>query len=299
MVDGEPSVKPRIVQQPLPDGSMTPMALRYPEGSPRGIVIIWPGFGMGARYYRPIAQELQRRGFCVLTSELRGQGNQTAVATRSHTWGYHDLASVDYPMAVSRARQEFDHVAAGSGEKVGEPAKLPVYFLCHSMGGQIASLYLARPDADIAGAVMVGSGTPHYTCFTGNEYKRLRFGAPVMEIVSQILGYWPAGKIDVAGYGRQARNHVVEWARFARTGQLRPKNADIDYAAEMQKATTPTLLLNCGGDRDCPAASAQELMRMLPNAAQYEFIEQRLGHNRWAREPKAVVDRFERFIAEN
>ncbi|WP_425394762.1 alpha/beta fold hydrolase [Corynebacterium amycolatum] len=290
MVNGEPPVEPRIVQETLPDGSVTPMALRFPEGSPRGIVVIWPGFGMGARYYRPIAQELQRRGFCVLTSELRGQGNQTAVATRRHNWGYQDLASVDYPLAVARARKEFDHLAAGE--------KLPVYLLCHSMGGQIASLYLARPEADVAGVVMVGSGTPHYKCFTGNEYKRLRYGAPFMQVVSQILGYWPAGRLDMAGYGRQARNHVVEWARFSRTGLLRPRGADIDYAAEMPKVTTPALLLNCGGDRDCPEASAQALARMLPNSAKYEFIEQRLGHNRWAREPQAVVDCLERFIEE-
>ena len=63
MVNGEPPVEPRIVQETLPDGSVTPMALRTPEGTPRGIVVIWPGFGMGARYYRPIAQGLQRRGF--------------------------------------------------------------------------------------------------------------------------------------------------------------------------------------------------------------------------------------------
>lgn len=292
MIDGEPSKEPRIVQEQLPDGSVTPMALRVPEGSPRGIVVIWPGFGMGARYYRPIAQELQRRGFCVLTSELRGQGEQTAVASRRHNWGYHDLASIDYPAAVARARKEFDPLVAGAGEK------LPVYLLCHSMGGQIASLYMARPEADIVGVVMVGSGAPHYKCFENREFKRLRYGAPVMRLVSRIMGYWPASKIDLAGYGRQAKNHVLEWGRFAATGKLEPTGADMDYNAAMAQVTTPALLLNCGGDHDCTAASAKALAAMLPKAARYEFIEQRLGHNRWAREPEAVVNRLEQFIQE-
>ncbi len=300
MIDGEPSPEPLIVRQFMPDGSITPMALRYPSGEPRGIVIIWPGFGMGARYYRPMAQELQSRGFCVLTSELRGQGSQTAVASRRSNWGYHDLASQDYPRAVARARQEFDHLAGGAvvGESGTSPTRLPVYLLCHSMGGQIASLYLTRPDADVDGVMTVGSGTPHYIRFSGREYKRLRYGAPIMQAMTFLWGYWPAGRLDLAGYGRQSRNHVREWAGFSRTGRLQPHHADHNYEEAMHEVTTPVLMTTCAGDRDCPPDSAMDLASRLPKAARFEFIDRRLGHNRWAREPETVADRLERFIDE-
>lgn len=289
MTDGQPSRDPLLVRQQLPDGSITPMALRRPDGTPRGIVVLWPGFGMGARYYRPMAQELQRRGFCVLASELRGQGAQTAVASRRHDWGYHDLASIDYPTAVNVARREFET------EKTG---RLPVYMMCHSMGGQIASLYLSRPEADIDGLITIGSGTPHYIRFKGREYKRLRWGAPLMQVIAHIFGYWPASKLDLAGYGRQAGTHVREWAGFSRTGRLQVHHTNFQYEREMQQVTTPTLMITCAADRDCPPDSAMDLASRLPRAAKFTFIDQRLGHNRWAREPQAVADRFERFIEE-
>ncbi|MCG7439025.1 alpha/beta fold hydrolase [Corynebacterium freneyi] len=280
--------EPEVVERTLFDGSVTPMQLYRPKGEPKAIVVFFPGFGMGARYYWPMAQELCDRGYGVLVSELHGQGEQTAKPTRRNQWGYNELASNDFPEAVATARAEFET----SGER------LPVYLMCHSMGGQIGSLYLSRPEADVDGMITVGSGTPHHIRFTGDERRRLRWGGPVMWSVSRLLGYWPAGPLDLAGYGRQSGRHVREWAMFARDGRLRPATADMDYAREMPKVTTPVLMLTCDGDRDCTPESAMDLASRLPKAARFEFLDHRLGHNRWAREPEAVADRFERWLDE-
>lgn len=308
-----------IVERRMPDSSTTPFVVHRPNNSDRtsaatrGVVIIWPGFGMGARYYRPMALELASRGFGVVVGELRGQGNQNAVSSWCDNWGYQDMASQDYVAAVEVARSEF-----GSDSSVGESCgandsgandsretfspqnsqKLPVYLMCHSMGGQIASIYLTRPNADVDGVIGVGSGTPHYVNFTGSQYKRLRYGSPLMAFISFFAGYWPSKPLDFAGYGRQARRHVLEWVRFAQTGKLRPLNAEYNYTEAMKQVTTPVLLTTCDGDHDCPIESANDLARMLPRAAKTEFIDHRLGHNRWAREPKAIADRLEKFIEE-
>ena len=280
--------EPEMTERVLLDGSVTPMQIHRPAGKPKAIVVFFPGFGMGARYYWPMAQELRDRGFGVLVSELHGQGGQTAKATRRHQWGYHELAAVDYPAAVAAARTEF--------EEPGE--RLPVYLMCHSMGGQIGALYLSRPEADVDGMITIGSGTPHYIRFAGREYIRLCWGGPVMWTVATALGYWPAGPWDLARYGRQSGRHVREWAMFARNGRLHPTKADIDYEREMPKVTTPVLMLTCDGDRDCTPDSAMDLASRLPRAARFEFVDRRLGHNRWAREPEAVADRFESWLGE-
>ncbi len=280
--------EPEVVERTSFDGSVTPMQVYRPKGEPKAIVVFFPGFGMGARYYWPMAQELCDRGYGVLVSELHGQGEQTAKPTRRNQWGYNELASNDFPEAVATARAEFET----SGER------LPVYLMCHSMGGQIGSLYLSRPEADVDGMITVGSGTPHHIRFTGDERRRLRLGGPVMWTVSRLLGYWPAGPWDLAGYGRQSGRHVREWAMFARDGRLRPTTADMDYGREMPKVTTPVLMLTCDGDRDCTPESAMDLASRLPEAARFEFLDHRLGHNRWAREPEAVADRFERWLDE-
>lgn len=88
----------------MPDGSITPV--HFWSGGTKPLVMIWPGFGMGAYYYRPIASELADRGFPVAIGELRGQGLSSARASRRNQWGYHDLASVDFPRQIEAVKAE-------------------------------------------------------------------------------------------------------------------------------------------------------------------------------------------------
>lgn len=92
--------------------------------SAKPLVIIWPGFGMGARYFDPMGRELATRGFLVASGELRGQGTSTAQATRAHTWGYHHLASQDYPLTIKSVKED-----------LGLAVDHPTVFLCHSLSG--------------------------------------------------------------------------------------------------------------------------------------------------------------------
>ena len=92
------------------------------------LVILWPGFGVGARYYEPIAKELATRGWIVAIGELHGQGESTAAASRTQDWGYHDLASSDFPRTIRAVKRRLE---------LGE--KHPTLMLTHSMGGQMAA----------------------------------------------------------------------------------------------------------------------------------------------------------------
>lgn len=256
------------------------------------LVIIWPGFGVGARYYDPIARELASRGFAVATGELHGQGSSTAVASKKATWGYHHTASQDYPQTVRAVKEE-----------LGLPEDYPTIFLCHSMGGQMASLFMARPEAQqlgVKGFLGVGTGTPYYQGFRRRQHWRLRFGPLLIRLVVKLKGYQPEGLLDLSGYGRQARDHLLEWIRYSQTNRLHPlRDADIDYEAAMREVTAPILLTRMVDDDDCPMGSARNLATALPKAdIRVEEIDARLGHNRWAREPQVVSDRFEEFVAE-
>ena len=275
------------------------------EFSDRPLIVMWPGWGMGARYYDPIGRELASRGFNVATGELHGQGSNTAKASRVKKWGYHDMASQDYPRTIQAAKERF-----------GLAEDHPVILLCHSMGGQIGSLFLARPEAtelNVRGMVGVGAGTPFYKGFSGTTRYRLQFGAPVMRAISNIIGYQPAGKLDLAGYGRQSGTHIKEWYRLSRTNRfLDLSGADLDYETAMQQVTIPILLLRFRNDYDCTTRSARNLASLLPKATQMngrsnesknsgpvvETIEDNLGHNRWARQPERVTARIEEFLSE-
>lgn len=275
----------------LPDGSITPVEL-FAGGRHKPLVMMWPGFGMGAYYYLPMARELNSRGYPVAIGELRGQGVSTARATRRNRWGYHDLAAVDYPSCISQAKQQLEL-----------PPDHPTVLLTHSMGGQIGSLFLARNDAaqlNVRAMMGVGSGSPHLAAFTGPMRRRLRLGTQVLGRGGGTLGFWP-GKIagfDPVGYGRQSGIHMSEWRRLALHNTFTPlTGADIDYPAAMREVETPVLLSYFSNDADCPRASCAALAEHLPQAdLAIEELAGELGHNRWARQPQIVADRFEGFL---
>ncbi|AIT60723.1 alpha/beta fold hydrolase [Corynebacterium doosanense] len=284
-----------VVEVALPDGSVSALTVHRPaDPSARPLIVVWPGLGVGASYYRPLVEELAARGFPAVCGELRGQGENTAHPERSQRWGYHDMAAQDYPLTIRAVKQE-----------LGLPEDHPTVLFCHSMGGQIATVFLARPEARELGVVAmygVGSGSPHYPAFTNPTRNRVRYGSLFMRVVSKVLGYWPgtiAGK-DIAGYGRQADPHMAEWSRFSWTNKLdKLSGADMDYPEEQKKIVVPILLTRYNNDDDCPIASCEAMAENLPAAdVRIEQFEGDLGHNRWARQPVAVVDRLEAFVGE-
>ncbi|WP_392452113.1 alpha/beta fold hydrolase [Corynebacterium dentalis] len=187
----------------MPDGSTSSVRLfdanSETSASPhKPLIVIWPGFGMGARYYDPIALELAARGYPTATGELRGQGSSTAVASRKKTWGYHDLASQDYPTTVRAAKKE-----------LGLAEDHPTLLLCHSMGGQIASLFLARPEAEmlnVQGMIGVGAGTPYYKSFSGDS--------------EASVAVWCSGD----GY-RQLADWLLAWRQAGHRGLRAPSSS--------------------------------------------------------------------------
>ena len=279
------------VLAPMPDGSTSPVQVWKGEEE-KPLVLVWPGFGMGGYYYRPIAAELAARGFPVAIGELRGQGQSSARASRSTTWGYHDLASVDYPAQIRMAKEE-----------LGLEENHPLLFLSHSMGGQISCLFAARPEArelNLKGIFGVGAGSPYRPTFDPKTGRTLSLGAVLLGTIGgHGLGYWP-GKIlgrDFVGYGRQAGAHMREWRRFHRSNSLNDLTGqDIDYVGELSRLELPVLFTRFTNDLDCPTASSEALAEFLPNAdVRFEDLPGELGHNRWAREPGIVADRFVSF----
>ena len=288
--------EPIFVNVSLWDDSITTLRMFEPRRRNNKVhnplVLVWPGYGMGARYYDPCAQELASRGFYVATSELHGQGTNTAIATREHNFGYHHMASSDFPRSIEAAKKSF-----------GLDHDHPTYLLGHSRGGQVATLFLARPEATelaIQGLMTVGSGSPYWKGFQGRERIRMRYGTRILEAIVKIFGYQPEGIWDVAGYGRQSGAFVTEWLRCLRTNQLNDLlEQDMDYELARTKIAIPMLFTRCVDDNECPIASAANLAASLPaNYVRIEEIPENLGHNRWARQPAGTVSRFERFVVE-
>lgn len=107
-----------------------------PEGTPRAIVAIVPGFNSHSGYYSWTAEQLVANGFAVYSVDLRGRGESDGERFYVQSFAEY-LSDVDLMVNLARSR---------------EPG-LPVFMLGHSAGGVISSVYTLEHQRDLAGLI--------------------------------------------------------------------------------------------------------------------------------------------------
>ncbi|MGA9872771.1 MAG: alpha/beta fold hydrolase [Rhodococcus sp. (in: high G+C Gram-positive bacteria)] len=270
----------------MPDASTVPVSL-FESEEPRSdnpVIVVLPGLGIPAGYYGLFAHELNARGFHVATADLRGQGDSRPKPGSASTYGYHELAAVDFPAIFEVVRERF-------------PDATP-YALGHSMGGQLASLYASRIRGRLGGLILVASGSPFHRGFGRARGASLYVGAAAMSLTSSIAGFWPGDRIDIGGFGRQSKVLIDDWSRFARTGRIEPSGADIDYEERIARLTLPVLAITLEGDDLAPEESMRNLLAKFPRAdITARRLDEPRGHNDWIRRPSFVADEIEAWFA--
>ncbi|WP_406233947.1 alpha/beta fold hydrolase [Nocardia sp. NBC_01009] len=276
----------------MPDGSVVPVRLIPASGAhshpvtpdaPRPVVVMVPGLGVPAGYYELFAAGLAERGFDVAIGEMRGQGDSRPRPSSSSTYGYHELASVDFPAIFEVVRDRF-------------PASTP-YLLGHSMGGQLAVLYASRIRGRLGGLILVASGSPYHRGFRGLSGPGMLMGTTAISLTANIAGFWPGDRISVGGFGRQSKVLISDWARLSRTGCFVPVGADIDYEERIGRLKLPILSITMTGDDLAPPSSAAHLLEKMPKADVTTWHQpESLGHNGWIRQYRSTVDQIEKWL---
>ncbi|MFE7797147.1 alpha/beta fold hydrolase [Nocardia sp. NPDC057440] len=276
----------------MPDGSVVPVRLIPASGAhshpvtpdaPRPVVVMVPGLGVPAGYYELFAAGLAERGFDVAIGEMRGQGDSRPRPSSSSTYGYHELASVDFPAIFEVVRDRF-------------PASTP-YLLGHSMGGQLAVLYASRIRGRLGGLILVASGSPYHRGFRGFSGPGMLMGTTAISLTANIAGFWPGDRISVGGFGRQSKVLISDWARLSRTGRFVPVGADIDYEERIGRLKLPILSITMTGDDLAPPSSAAHLLEKMPKADVTTWHQpESLGHNGWIRQYRSTVDQIEKWL---
>ena len=107
-----------------------------PDQTPRGVVVIVPGFNSHSGYYAWVAQRFADHGLATYAIDLRGRGESQG--ERFYVQEFRDYVSDVHEFVTSvRAR---------------EPG-LPIYLLGHSAGGVVATLYAAEYQEQLAGLI--------------------------------------------------------------------------------------------------------------------------------------------------
>lgn len=224
-----------------------------------------------SRYYRPLVEAFQERGWSAQALGRRGFEDDGIVASWRHDWSYGDEIQ-DLAEAVAKARAE-------------EPDR-PVLVLGHSLGGQVALGHdLAHDPVD--GLVLVGVSVPHFRRYPYGGLGILAMGL-LTPVVTRVAGHLPKPAFGAPG----ARTLMREWAAWARTGTPPyPVPAPV---------TTPTLSVKLQADAYAVSAATDAFVDLMIDPAHltrwtYTRAAAPEGattdHVRWVRRPDVVVDR--------
>lgn len=130
---------------PAADGLLLACTL-FPCENPKGVVQMIHGAKEHKERYYDFCGFLQRNGYAVLISDIRGHG---ASVNEKYTLGYMDGLSIlieDQRTLTAYVREEYPGV--------------PLHLFGHSFGSMIARKYLQMFDADLTSLVL--SGTANY-----------------------------------------------------------------------------------------------------------------------------------------
>ncbi|AMO75729.1 alpha/beta fold hydrolase [Pseudomonas citronellolis] len=244
-----------------------------PPGEMLGAALIVPAMGVEQRFYGAFANWLAERGYLVVTFDYQGMGQSRSgplreVKANVVDWGRHDCSAV--LAAVAEAAQD-----------------KPLYWIGHSLGGQILPFVDGR--ARITRAFSIASGSGYWRDNTaglrGRAWLLWHFIAPT---VTPLLGYFPGRRLGIVG--DLPRGVIKQWRRWCLHPQYALGEGEqmrIRYSA----VHTPIVSLSFTDDEMMSQRSTEALLgfyRSAPKVSRRIAPEQlgvkRIGHFGFFRE---------------
>ena len=260
------------------DGHAYRLIARIPA-QPTASLLWLPALGVAARHYLPFADELAARGIAVLLHEMRGNGSSNLRAGREADWGYRQILSLDLPASETAMRQHCD---------------APVRIIGgHSIGGQLATCYLAMEPEAFARLWLVASGTPYWRTFPAP----LRYLLPLVYQFTPWLaerrGALPGRTLGFGG--EEARTLMRDWSRVGLSGRYAATGLDIDLEPALSRAAVQAQAILLDRDWFVPTRSMEALLEKLPRShatlttLDSKALGARADHFAWMKQPAAVV----------
>ena len=169
----------------------------HPAGEARGVVLIVPAMGVEQRFYAAFAQWLAERGFVTVTFDYVGMGLSRQGPLRDLQvdvigWGRHDCSAM------------LDAAAAAAGS-------LPVFWIGHSLGGQI--LPFVRGSERIQRAFTIATGSGYWRENTRSLRNRAwLLWYLIAPLVTPLAGYFPGQRLGMVG--DLPRGVIEQWRRW-------------------------------------------------------------------------------------
>ncbi|GIG64604.1 alpha/beta hydrolase family protein [Phytomonospora endophytica] len=261
---------------------------RHPSPGEGPAVLVLPAMGVPAGYYRRFAADLTEQGLNVAVADLRGTGSSTPRASRDQRYGYAELVS-DVPVVI-------DHLVDHGF--LGPDGQRPLMLLGHSLGGHVASLYLAgAPESPVRGLTLVACGIPYHALY-GWRGPMVHTMATTLRTTAKVLGHWPG-----AGFaGRQTHGVIRDWAHTVHKGRfvsVDGRDPDLGLAG----VRVPVQAITVDDDQFTPPVTIDHLVAKFTgtNVAAHHYTTgeagARLDHFLWARAAAPLAARVAKFAA--
>ena len=228
-----------------------PLSARFfvPNPAPRGAVIIAPAMGVGQDYYADFAHWLTQQGFAVVTFDYRGMGRSRRGSLRGFKADIFDWAKLDCSAAADALTQRFPGV--------------PLYWIGHSLGGQILAFFPQHARLQKAITVGTGSGYWRENVWTLRSYVWWLWYV-IVPLTLPLFDYFPGRKLKKVG--DLPRGVMEQWRRWC---------LNRDYAVGVEgepvrwqyaAVTTPIVSLSFTDDEFMSARNTASLHGFYVNA---------------------------------
>ncbi len=227
---------------PTPDGRELTSQLFSPAGQPIGAVLIVPAMGASQKYYAPFAAWLAAQGYLVATFDYRGIGQSRRGALRDLNVDILNWARVDCAAMI-------ETLAARAPDK-------PLYWIGHSLGGQILPFVPNRHRISKAVTIAAGSG------YWRENAPPLRWRAwwlwyVVAPLAIRLFGYFPGKRLRKAG--DLPRGVMEQWRRWCLDPEYAVGAEGAGVRAQYAAVSTPLVALSFSDDEFMSARNTESL----------------------------------------
>lgn len=274
----------------LADGSSTKITVFQNESVKQPpVIIIFPALGVFASYYKPLAQALADKGMVAITADLRGNGHSGLRPDKNTDFGFHEIIELDFSGIVNKISALYP-----DNKK---------YMLGHSLGGQLAGLFMSQYPGKIDGLILSASCSIYYKGWNGFQKWQIFMVARIFPLIASLVGYFPGRKVGFGG--KEAKTVMYDWGHVGKTGKYEPANTSFNYEAALQKLDVPVLAISYSKDNFSPKRAVENLYKKYSSKAKIthrhltanEAGTLTYDHYNWIKNPEEIVELVSTWLA--
>ena len=246
------------------DGRQIAARFFEPEGASRGAVLIVPAMGCSQDYYRPFAEWLAAQGFTAATFDYRGTGLSRTGPLRGFKADILDWARLDCAAMVDALPQR------------------PLYWIGHSLGGQILAMVPNRDSIKKAITVATGSGY-WLENVPGLRLKVWWLWFFLVPLTLPLFGYFPGKALRKVG--DLPKGVMAQWRRWCLNREYAVGVEGDAIRAQYAAVRTPIVSLSFVDDEMMSAANTESIHgfysaapRKMKRLAPQDIGARRIGH---------------------